>query len=868
MRAPLVLRILLRLYPASFRRDYGDEMIRLFLERRQAARGAGAVVALWLATVGDTLVAAAQTQWDTLRQDLAYALRTFRRAPGFTATVLVVAALGIGANTAAFSLTDHVLLRPLPFVDPERLVALWQNQLDGGYSAFELSPSNYRDWKGATTSFEGMGAYWAVSANLIGEGQPQRLEGADITSDLLPLLGVQPAFGRSFSADDDRDGAPGTVLLSFGLWQTDFGGEPSVVGREITLDGERMTVVGVMPRSFAFPGRITQFWRPIRFNADAYEDRTNTYLRVVARLKPGVPISQARSELTVIADRLAKAYPKDNAGVGATVRPLREDQIGNSSRVLVLALLGAATCVLLIACLNLANLLLARTLLRRKELALRTALGAGRERLIRQLLTESVLLALGGGVLGVLQAMAVLPFLATLVPPGLAVAAEPTIDLRVLAVASGAIAFAVLVFGVVPARRACGNLDAESLREGARPAPGRAARASAARWSSPRSPSRSCSSSRRACSSARSVSCRSAIRASAPRASSRCARRCRSRSTERSRTARPSTTACSPGRGLCPACRTRPTSASCRWRWAAGSGRSSCPTALSPRLSCAPRACATSRPATSPPCAFPCAPAATSTRPTQAIAPSPPWSASPWRARYWPGEDAVGKKIDVAFFPRTIVGVVGDVRVRGLEQDSEPQVYVPYRQIPDGWMPFFAPKDLVVRSASAPGSLLPALRAIIAAGDPEEPVANVRLLEDIVDAQTAPRRVQLLVIGTFAGLAFLLAAIGIYGLLSFAVSNRSQEIGVRMALGATPGSILSMVVREGLWLAAVGAVLGLALAYVAGRALEALLAGVAPTDAPTLAGALVVALVMTLGGSIFPAWRAARVDPARVMRSD
>jgi predicted permease len=234
--------------------------------------------------------------------------------------------------------------------------------------------------------------------------------------------------------------------------------------------------------------------------------------------------------------------------------------------------------------------------------------------------------------------------------------------------------------------------------------------------------------------------------------------------------------------------------------------------------------------------------------------------------RYWPGENAIGKVLKVAFFERTIVGVVGDVQTRGPERESEPQIYLPYRQIPDGWMTFYPPKDLVLRAAGQPLGLVPALRAIVAEADPDQPVANVRLLDDIVDSMTAPRRVQLNVILTFAGLAFLLAAIGIYGLLSFAVSSRAQEIGVRMALGASPSLILRMILREGMVLAAVGAAVGLGLAYFAGRALQALLVGVAPTDAPTLAGALVLALLMTLSGSLLPAWRAARVDPVRVMR--
>ena len=287
MRPPFLFRVLLRLYPAPFRGEYGDEMWRVVAQRQRDGEGG---LALWIPTIGDTLVSAAQTHWDLMRQDLAYALRAFRRTPGFTATVLIVAALGIGVNTAAFSLTDHVLLRPLPYAEPSRLVALWQNQIARGYPRLEVSPPNYRDWKAMTTSYAGMAAHTVRAMNLVGEGQPQRLEGADVTAELMPLLGVKPAFGRTFSAEDDRDGAPGTLLLSYALWQGAFAGDPDVVGRKVRLDGETHVVVGVMPADFAFPNRDTQFWRPMRFAPQEFEDRTNYHLQVVARLAPRVSL--------------------------------------------------------------------------------------------------------------------------------------------------------------------------------------------------------------------------------------------------------------------------------------------------------------------------------------------------------------------------------------------------------------------------------------------------------------------------------------------------------------------------------------------------------------------------------------------------
>jgi putative ABC transport system permease protein len=857
MRAPLLLRALLRLYSASFRREYGDDITRVFLEQRRS-------LGLWIATLGDTIVTAARLHADTLRQDLGYAGRTFRRAPGFTATVVLVAALGIGATTAAYSLTDHVLIRPLPFVEPDRLVALWQTTLGGG--RMELSPSNYRDWKAAARSFEAMGVYTNVSENLVGEGPPERLDGAAVSADLLPLLGATPALGRTFTPDDDRDGAPGTVLLSWGLWQTAFGGDPGAVGRSVRLDGEPMTIVGVMPRGFAFPSRDVAFWQPVRFNGDAYEDRTNTYIYPVARLRKGVALDQARAEMATIAGRLAHDVPELDR-IGALVNPLH-DEISARSKALVLALLGAAGCVLLIACLNLANLLLARGLSRRKELALRTALGAGRERLVRQLLTETLLLALGGGALGVAIAAATLPLLAGLVPPWLPVPAQPELDLRVLAVAGGATLLAALLFGVVPSLRACGAIDPESLREGARAGSG----AQRTRLRRAIVVAEVCISLVLLVSSGLLLRALGRLQGLDPGFRADGVLRLKTtlpfpkyektldraafyeRVLERTR-ALPGVASAGYTSGV--------PMAMGGGIWQVELPDHPQPPAERRTVSVrflTPDYFATLR--------IPLvagrdvAASDTAERPFVAVI------SESLARRTWPGADPIGKRLKVAFFERTVVGVVGDVRVRGPERDSEPQVYVPYKQIPDGWMPYFAPKDLLVRAAGDPLALVPALRAIIAAVDPEEPVANVRLMAEIVDSMTAPRRVQLWVLGTFAALAFLLAAVGIYGLLSFAVSNRAQEIGVRMALGATPGSILSMVLREGVGLAAVGAGVGLLLAYVAGRSLEALLAGVQPTDTPTLVGALATALVMTVAGSLAPAWRAARTDPASVMRAE
>jgi putative ABC transport system permease protein len=866
-RPPRLYRALLWLYPAAFRAQYGEPMTRIFVERRRAARGPGEVLSLWLATLFDTLVNAARTHWDISRQDLRFAARSLRRTPGWTATVLVVAALGIGANTAAFSLTDHVLLRRLPLYEADRLVVLWQRQLSGGYS--EASPANFRDWRSAATSFDGVAAYTQAPANLVGQGEPERLDGAAVTSDLLPLVGARPALGRLFTPEEDRAGAPGTVLLAWGLWQGAFGGDPGIIGRTVTLDDEPCTVIGVMPRGFAFPRRDTEFWRPLRLSADNFEDRSNTYLYVVGRLLPRVTLAHARAELDVISERLAHAYPKDQALTFATLRWLR-DELSQQSRVMVLALQGAAGCVLLIACLNLANLLLARALGRRKELSLRTAMGAGRERLVRQLLTESVLLAGGGGLLGVGLAALSLPLLSRLVPAYLPVAAVPRMDLRVLGVAAALTMVSALLFGVGPALRACRDVDAASLREGVR------AGASGARARL-----------RRALVIAEvgvslvllvssGLLLRALVRVQGRDPGFRPEGVLTLRtSLPLPRYARTADRARFYQQVLFEA-RALPgvTSAAYTSFLPMAFGGGIWQVALPGRVHSAEEKRSISLRYLTPEffatLGIPLL-EGRDVNESDGDAPDRPKVAvvsQSFARRFFPGQSPLGRRFEVAFFERTIVGVVGDVRVRGLERDSEPQVYLPYRQIPDGWMPFYAPKDLVVRTSSDPALTLPALRKIIHAADPQLPIADVRRLEDVVTAQTAPRRVQLEIIGTFAALAFLLAAIGIYGLLSFGVSTRAQEIGVRMALGASPRAILGMIFGEALVLLLIGAAAGLALSLAAARSLQALLAGVAPTDPPTVMAALALAGLMAMLGSLVPAWRAARVDPARVMRAD
>ena len=857
-------RVLLHLYPSSYRADYGAEMCADFEQELRLSNGALSKLWLWMATMVDVIGNAAAVHWQIAKRDISYSLRSLWRSPGFAITAILLITIGIGANAAIFTLADFVLVRPLPFPHPERLVEIWEKHR--GYSHMELSPANYRDLKTPSTCFEGMGAYTNLnSKNLVGVGEPLRIDGAQVTGNLFDVLQKPTLIGRGFSDRDDKSGAPGTVILSYSLWQNEFSGDAGVLGKTIFLDGEPYAVIGVMPSDFHFPGRETQFWTTFRFGEDAYKERDDNYIIGIGRLKPDVSLEQGRTEMSLIAARLRQQYPKENENVDVNVVSLR-DELTTQSRLLLLTLCGAALCMLVITCANLANLLLVRSMARQKELSIRISLGANRRYIVRQLLSESVILGVVGGAAAVGLAFAALPLLSRLVPNALPIDQVPPLDVRMLLFALCLTALTVVAFGIAPALRASRSAGLSGLREGVRTGGTGHHRMRSALVIA-----------EIVTSVVLLTSSGLLIRALWKVQSTDPGFRTDGILTMRTELPLPKYEKVSVReqfynkvlgdlRSL-PGVTGAAYTSGLPMRMMGGiwpvivDGRSeqtrSAGTSASLRF-ITPDFFSTLGIPIKKGRAFD--DADTADRQWVAVV------SESFVKRYWPDEQPIGRHFKFGLHDREVVGVVPDIRVRGLEQRSEPQVYLPYKQVPDGWLINYAPKDLVVHSSQAPANLVPAVRRIMANADPQQPISNIRTMEEIITGQTESRVVQMRVLITFTALAILLAGLGIYGLLSFTVSLRQQEFGIRMALGAARADISRMVLKQGAVLAISGLVPGLALAYMTARLLESLLAGVRPNDAATFSTAAMLCLLTALLGALLPALRAIRIDPSAVMR--
>ena len=868
-------RALLRLYPKSFRAEYGDEMCAVFERELRTSSGRG-IWLLLLRSAGDVVSNAARVHLDILRQDLKYAARSLRRTPGFAITAILVAALGIGATTATFSIADHVLLRPLPFSEPGRLVKLWEDHAALGYPRMEPSPPTYLDWQRLATVFDRLEAYTGGGATLVTGGEPIRISGGAVRGGVFQMLGRPASRGRVLTESDLATETQNPIVISDRLWRTRFAAAEDVLGQTITLDDRTYVIVGVMPPDFFFPSRESDFWRLLRFSPTGGDaDRGNQYLEVVGRLKDGISVERARAEMQVIGTQLQRAYPKELGGKSVTLAPWAA-QVSQQSRLLLLGLVGASICVLLIASTNLANLLMSRALARRSEFAVRAAIGASIDRLVRQMLTDSFLLAVGGGVLGVIMAIVSAPLLMRLVPTTLPIAEVPPLDLRMLVVAAVVTLSTAMAFGVLPAIRVCRNTDASALKEGTRGGTGRGTE----RLRSALVVAEIVASVVLLVSVGLLVQALMKVQAVDPgfRSENVLTLRTALPRPKYSRTVRreqfykqvlddvmalpgvrraayisflPMTMRggvwevltttpdpASPGRFVKPDDQRR---ASLRFVTPGFFEAIGTPILQGRDVS------------------------ASDTIDTPFVA----VVSQSFARQHYGDQDPIGRSFGFAFELRTIVGVAGDIRVRGLERDdSEPQVYLAASQQRDNQIGFYAPQDLVIRTTVAPSSLMPALRSIVARADPQLPITNMRTLVDLIALETAPRVIQLRVIGAFAVVAMLLAAIGIYGLLAFSVSARAREIGVRIALGAKGQDIMWMIMGRSAALALVGVTIGAALAYAAGRSMQSLLAGVNPGDITVFAAAIVVSIVMTIAGSILPAWRAVNTDPMTVTRTE
>jgi predicted permease len=804
---------------------------------------------------------------DTLRQDLVYALRRLRQAPAFSLVAIATLALGIGANSAIFSIVNAVLLKPLPFEDPENLVRVAQTWKGAGVV---YSPPNFLDVEEAAGSFEALAAFDGGGVTLTDGAAPARVEAASVSASFLDVLRSRPALGRGFLAEENEPGKHRVVVLGDRLWLARFGGDPSIVGRTIQIDRESHMVVGVAPAGFAYP-EGAELWTPLQYDERfRFKNRGAWYLGVIGRLKPGVTIDAARQEVATIAARLARQYPEDNEGVGGSVESLHDATAGDV-RTGLWILLGAVGFVLLIACVNVANLLLARVLGRETEIAVRTALGAGRGRLLRQLLTEAVVLSLLGGAAGLLLAAFSLDWLLALRPDALPRLVEVRLDRQVLAFAASLSLATGLLFGMLPAAQLTRRPAATALREGARGVlGGRGHRMRSALVVGQMAMAlvlvagaglliRSFVQLRQVDPGFRTEG-RLAFRISLPGAAyPEDAGRIAFYDRLFSRIAAlPGVRSVGGVSGL-------PLGGTNFTISFEVEGRPPVAPALQPTMQ--------TRIATRgyfETMGIPLRRGRLIDERDGAGAPQVVVLGEAAVRKYFPGEDPLGKVLKIGLGrgpgkPKAggeVVGIVGDVKEHGLDADHPPEVYIPYQQFPTPSL------DLVVHTALDPRRLTTAAEGAVRELDPQLPLTRVATLEEMVARSLSEPRFYTVLLGAFAAVALLLAGLGIFGALSYAVSQRSREIGIRVALGADPVAVLRMVLRHALILAAIGLAIGVTGALALSRVIGGMLFQLSPTDPSTLAGVTALLAAVALAASYLPARRATRVDPIEALRAE
>jgi predicted permease len=800
-----------------------------------------------------------RTEWLTeLGHDLRYALRGLRASPGFTAVALLTLAMGIGASTTIFSVANAVLLRPFPYHQPDRIVRLYET--NPTTETFSISEPNYLDWRQRVRGISQLAAFTGQSASLIGDGDPQQLNALLVTPSFFPLLGVRQVLGRVFTEDEAKPGAPArVVVLSYDLWQTRFGGDASIVGRTINLSGASYEVVGVMPQELGFPG-YPQLFAPLAPSPSSRRD--DHLLGVIGRLAPNVTVERALEEMRAVARDVARQYPTTNDGWGANVTSLEEWLVGRELRTRVQVLLVAVGLLLLMGCVNVANLLLSRATARHREMSVRAALGAGRSRIVRQLLTESLVLALIGAAIGVALTTVAVPMLRDVGQTAIPRLDELSIDWRVVVFGVAASLVTGILFGIAPAMQASRTDLNDVLRSGGRVAAagrlrsilivtsvalalvllvgaglvGRSFerlmrvdygfRAEGVFTASVGLPNERYAQREQRVAfyseALRRVSETPGVRAVgftniAPFSGG---------NTNISYTAVGRTPA-SPGEFL-----------SANWR--------SVSAGYFPAIGVSLKK------------------GRVFTETDGLQAPRVIVISETMARRVWPGEDALGKQITLAgnATPWTVVGIVGDIRDQLLQTEPEPLMYLSFLQVP--WQNMW----LLVRTTGDPMALAPAVRREIHAVDPLLPVANEQPLERFVSQIAAAPRFTALIFGLFASAALVLAVVGVYGLVAYSVTQRTREIGVRLALGATPSSIVGGVVRHGVGLAGFGIAIGLWAAYALSRFMQGILYDVAATDAVTYLAVAALLVSCAVAASILPARWAARLDPVRALRDE
>jgi putative ABC transport system permease protein len=809
---------------------------------------------------------------DEMFQDLRYGARMLRTQPGFTLIATLTLALGIGANTAIFSLINAVLLRALPFPQADRIMTIWAEAPADGIAKQSVAPGNYADLKAQQTVFDKMAALTRSEMNLTGMGEPEKLEGfAVLEPEMLDILGVKPALGRLFLPGEYARGANKVVLINHGFWRQRFGGAADVIGKELTLNDEKFVIVGVLPANFQFLNPAASFWAPAGFSQQMLAYRfAHNLLTVIARLKPGGAEAQAQAEVKTIMRRIAQDHPAEAGRLSAFVQPLREHLTGDARRPL-LVLLASVGFVLLIACANLASLLLARAGARRKEIAVRVALGAGRLRIVRQLLTESALLASVGGLCGLLVAVWSFALLRQLIPQGLAASVTLGLDGQALAYTLGLSLLTGVLFGLAPAWQATRmDVNVALKQSGSRSGAGHNRLQSAMVVGEV------------ALALVLLIGAGLLIQTFYRLRQVDVGFRVENTLTLQTRVSRARYTdhakRTSFYQQTLERVRELPgvVSAAYASRQPLASLRGIYTLTIEGRSAQGGVAMEADHRQISPEyfatLGIPLRQGrAFDERDTLRTEPVAVVNETMAR-RFWPDESPLGKRFAIdedgapASHPLTIIGVVGDVKHRGLEYDIRPEFYLPHAQV--DYNIFSIPSYLIVRTAGDPLSLAAAVRLAIHSVDPSLPAAEVRTMESLIDEMVAQRRLRMTLLAAYAGLALSLAAVGIYGVLSYFVTQRTAEIGIRVALGARANDVLRLVLRRGMRLAIVGVGLGLIASYAVTRLMKSLLFGVSATDPLTFGGVALLLTGVALLACYLPARRAMKVDPLVALRRE